>query len=184
MSRVHLTLLAAVFAITACDRAGEAQAGDDADCTEEEGAHAELPAASGGGSGDGSRFGGDFTLAEAKPLGAVLADPEPFVDQTVRVAGTVVDVCEKRGCWLTLGADNGEVLRIKVRDGEMVFPMSARGLKAEVEGTLTARTISVEDQIKRGQHFAEESGETFDPASVTGPKTLYMLAPTSVVIAS
>ena len=169
-------LLALSLTLTACDSDGPEPA---AIGTEEVEALAPAPAAE-----EGTSFGDTFTISEAQPVDAVLAEMASFVDKTVRLEGTVVDVCEMRGCWLTLGAQNGEALRVKVRDGEMVFPMSARGLTAQVEGTITSHTISVEDQIERGEYFAKEKGETFDPASVTGPKTVYMLAPTSVQIAS
>lgn len=176
MAHASKLLLALSLALTACDSDSREPA---ADGTEGAEAVASAPAVEAG-----SSFGDTFTLSEAQPVDVVLAEPAAFVDKTVRLEGTVVDVCEMRGCWLTLGAQNGDALRVKVRDGEMVFPMSARGLTAQVEGTITSHTISVEDQIKRGEYFAKENGETFDPASVTGPKTIYMLAPTSVQIAS
>lgn len=180
-----MTLFFALFAM-ACDDASSEQPAADA---HHDGAahHGEAPVAGEAApqaAADGTRFGSDFSVATVQPVETVLADPASFVDKTVRVEGTVVDVCEMRGCWLSLGAENGDVLRVKVRDGEMVFPMSARGLKAQVEGTVTSHTVSVEQQLESGEYHAKEAGETFDPASVTGPKTIYMLSPTGVLIAS
>ena len=34
----------------------------------------------------------------------------------------------------------------------------------------------------RAQHMAEERGETFDPASVTGPTTIYRIDGTGAVV--
>jgi hypothetical protein len=42
------------------------------------------------------------------------------------------------GCWLALGSDKeSQVLRFKVEDGVIVFPMTAKGKKAKVEGIVT-----------------------------------------------
>lgn len=177
MTRTLTTFLVFSFVLMGCQPSG----GEPATSPNAEQAPAPGLSAS---PGDGSHFGGEFTLTEVTPVDLVIADPASFVDKTVRVEGTVVDVCEMRGCWLSLGAKSGEVLRVKVRDGEMVFPISARGLQAQVEGTVGSHTISVEDQIERGKYFAAEEGQTFDPASVTGPKTIYLLSPTKVFIAS
>lgn len=132
----------------------------------------------------GSTFGSDFTVNTVTPVGEVLADPVPHVGKTLRLEGTVVDVCEMRGCWLTLGTDSGDVLRVKVNDGDMVFPLSARGLSAQVEGTIESFELSVEQLRKRAAYTAEEQGETFDPSTITEPETIYMLKPSAVLIAS
>ena len=60
-------------------------------------------------------------------------------------------------------------------DGVIVFPMSARGKTALVEGVVSVTTQSVEEQKKHGEHMAKEQGKAFDPASVKGPKTVILL---------
>ena len=60
-------------------------------------------------------------------------------------------------------------------DGVIVFPMTERGKTAVVEGVVSVTTQSVEEQIKQGEHMAQEEGKTFDPKSVTGPRNVVML---------
>ncbi|MEJ2197522.1 MAG: DUF4920 domain-containing protein [Desulfuromonadales bacterium] len=85
----------------------------------------------------------------------------------------MVDVCSRRGCWIYLAGDREyEKIRIKVTDGEIVFPMEARGKQAVVEGIVESMELSKEDVIARRKHHAEETGETFDPASVTSGETV------------
>jgi hypothetical protein len=70
------------------------------------------------------------TLTPAQVLAAI----DEHDGKTVRVAGTVGEVCEKRGCWMGVVGEGGETIRIKVKDGEVVFPVSARGKKVVAEG--------------------------------------------------
>ena len=79
----------------------------------------------------GQVYGTAPDLAVATPVSAILAQPADFVGKVVKVQGMIVDVCASRGCWLELGGDKAfETIRIKVQDGVIVFPLSARGKKA------------------------------------------------------
>ncbi|NRA82743.1 MAG: DUF4920 domain-containing protein, partial [Gammaproteobacteria bacterium] len=64
-------------------------------------------------------------------ISTLLASPNDYLDKKITVAGTIIGVCQKRGCWMSLASDaKFEKLRLKVRDGDMVFPMTAKGRKA------------------------------------------------------
>lgn len=133
----------------------------------------------------GTLYGEELTLSETTDVADILADPESFVGERVLVAGTVVDVCDKRGCWLEIASGNDfEKFRVKVEDGVIVFPMSAKGLHARVEGVVEKLEFTVEEAIERAQHQAEEHGTEFDPSSVTGPETIYQIKGIGAVIAS
>ena len=121
-------------------------------------------------------FGEKLTISEITKISEILAAPEQFVGKKVLVKGMVVDVCAKRGCWMYLASDKPfEKIQIKVLDGVIVFPMSARGKNALVEGEVEALKYSKEDAIAWLQHTAEEKGESFDPASVTSGMTVYRI---------
>ena len=66
---------------------------------------------------------------------AVLADIDGFAGKAVRLEGTATKVCERAGCWMDV-ADANASIRIKVRDGEVVFPIAARGRRVVAEGTI------------------------------------------------
>ena len=84
---------------------------------------------------DVKKYGGELTLTEKTEISAILADAESFVGKKVLVEGTVVGVCAKRGCWMDISGDKEfEKIKIKVNDGEIVFPMEVKGKKALVEG--------------------------------------------------
>ena len=78
-------------------------------------------------------------LSEGTPLtvSAILDDVDKYAGQKVLVSGTVAEVCQMRGCWLDIaGERDGDKLRVKVKDGEIVFPTSAKGKKVIAEGVV------------------------------------------------
>jgi len=116
-------------------------------------------------------------------ISTLLASPEQYIDKTVTVSGMIVGVCEKRGCWMNLASDaKFEKLRIKVKDGDMVFPMSAKGREALATGRFTEIKLDLEHTRNYKQHLAERKGEAFDPASVTEGMSIYQVVPFGVKI--
>jgi hypothetical protein len=84
------------------------------------------------------KFGTALTLSEVTKISDIYASPDKYDGKRVQVQGPIVDVCAEMGCWLALGSDKEpQVLRFKVEDGVIVFPMSVKGMKAKVEGILT-----------------------------------------------
>jgi len=123
--------------------------------------------------GNPKNYGKPMTLKEVTKVSEILAHPEKYDGKRVRVQGAVVDVCSKRGCWIRLASDKEfENILFKVEDGVIVFPMDAKGKTAVAEGVISAKTLTVEQQIEQGKKQAEESGKPFDSATVKGPKTV------------
>ncbi len=134
----------------------------------------------------GSKYGDEITLEEKTSISEILANPADYEGKKVLVEGTVVGVCAKRGCWIDLASDKEfEKIRIKVNDGEIVFPMEAKGKKALVEGEVFAFTYETEAECSGScQHKAEEGDEKKeecdDHEKVT--KTVYMIKGLGAVI--
>ncbi len=123
-----------------------------------------------------TQYGEALTLTETTLVSTVLADPDAYVGQHLRVEGTVRGVCENMGCWITVGGESEqEQLRVKVEDGVIVFPQTAMGCHARVEGVMEKLELTLEQALARAEHHAEEQGLEFDPASVTGPEVIYQL---------
>ena len=118
-------------------------------------------------------FGQGLTLSEETAISAIIDNPVAYVGTKVKVSGLVVDVCSTRGCWIYLAGDRDfEKIRIKVTDGEIVFPMEARGKTAIVEGVVESLELTREEVIARRKHHAKETGSNFDPASVTAGESV------------
>ncbi|MGE5189973.1 MAG: DUF4920 domain-containing protein [Gemmatimonadota bacterium] len=85
----------------------------------------------------GTEFGGGVTLERSSSVSDILAEPGAWVGRTVKVTGRVVDVCPHRGCWMDLAGERpGQAIRVKVEDGVIVFPASAKGRRATVQGAV------------------------------------------------
>src|SRR3954451_22586733 len=122
-----------------------------------------------------NKLGKPLTVKEPMPLATLLAHPDSYVGKTVQVKGKIVEVCQMMGCWLDLTNDEGQKLRIKVNDGEIVFPKDGVGNMAVAEGTFTKSELTKDQAIARAKEEAEEKGAKFDPASVKGPVTIYQI---------
>ena len=132
----------------------------------------------------GTVYGEPLTLTDTTLVSTILTDPDTHIGERVLVAGTVVEVCEKRGCWLELASDREhETLRVKVEDGVIVFPLSARGHHAVVEGVVERIDLTEEQAIEQARMHAEEQGIPFDSTAVTGPTVTYQLRGIGAVIA-
>ncbi|MGB5288218.1 MAG: DUF4920 domain-containing protein [Ignavibacteriaceae bacterium] len=123
-----------------------------------------------------TKLGNEITLAEKTKISDILTEPESYLDKTVLVEGEVLDVCPMMGCWMELKSDtDGDRIKVKVKDGEIVFPMEAVGSTALVEGTVYKIELTHEKAIEHFEHIAEEKGEKFDPSTITGPMTIYQI---------
>jgi hypothetical protein len=133
--------------------------------------------------GDGKKYGNELTLKEKTKISNIYENPGKYIGKKVLVEGTIVDVCAKRGCWLELSSDKEfQKIKIKVNDGEIIFPMEARGKKALVEGEVYEIKMTKEEAIERAEHEAEEKGIKFDPSTVKGPTTVYQIKGLGAVI--
>lgn len=129
------------------------------------------------------KFGGGADMKKVVSVDTILETPKTFMQKPVTIKGTIVKVCRKRGCWMTLAADKKyESLTVKVPDGQMVFPMSAMGKTAYATGQLTANELDLEKTRDYLAHQAKEAKQAFDPASVTTAMTVYRLTPHGVTI--
>lgn len=142
-------------------------AGETAEASEEDRLHRADPAGT---------YGEALTLTEPVSIAAIHEDPESFEGQVVCVEGTVTEVCPMRGCWVDLAdAEGGATIRVKVDDGVIVFPLSAKGRSARVEGTVQKIEMTEEEARSWFSHEAAELGQAFDPESVTGPQTIWRI---------
>lgn len=123
-------------------------------------------------------LGKEVTLKDKTKISDILKNPENFIGKSVLVEGKVVDVCTQRGCWMKLSSDKKrENLTIKVKDGEMVFPLEARGKNVLVEGELFKVVVDHKEEHKKEEH--DHQGKTHGAAKKEG-KTVYMFKPKGI----
>lgn len=135
--------------------------------------------------GKDQKYGKGVAAADTVLVSDLMSTPDAFVGKTVRVKGTAVAVCAHRGCWVNIASDEeGQTVRIKVKDGEIVFPAELVGDEIIAEGVWTSNTLDLETTKKVCANNAEKNGEEFDPESVTECMTLYQISGTGAQVVS
>jgi hypothetical protein len=115
----------------------------------------------------GKIYGAGVSSAETVKVSEVLAHPDQYLGQTVRVQGPIVDLCKHRGCWINIGSDvEMQSIQLKVEDNEIVFPPELVGEVAIVEGVLEGIPLTYEQACAYLESEAKCQGEDFDPATV------------------
>lgn len=85
------------------------------------------------------KLGKEISLKEKTSISKILSAPDKFDGKTVLVEGKVLGVCQEKGCWIDIaGEKKNEKIRVKVKDGEIVFPKDAKGKTVMVEGVLAS----------------------------------------------
>ncbi len=169
------------------DKAATAEKSDHADHAEEEGEHhadhheehgdmkTEAVVKDGW-----AHYGEPFQQAEAKDCAAIIADPDPMVDTTVRVTGRIDNVCQKAGCWMVIADEDGEYLRVTMKGHGFGVPTDTKtgeGTMADIEGTL----IKKELDEKTLEHLKSEAkGDEADLEKQFAPK--YEIVATGVSV--
>jgi hypothetical protein len=113
------------------------------------------------------KFGAGVSLDEVTPIARVIEGPADYEGKTVRVEGVVTAVCSHMGCWMALApADGaaGKTLMLKVDDGVIVFPVSAKGRRASAQGVVQRVGGDREGQSAAAEH-ASQTGQRAAPAS-------------------
>jgi len=132
---------------------------------------------------EGEQYGEALTLSSTTNISDILDNPESFLGKTVLIEGTALAVCQHRGCWIDLAGDEPyQKVRVKVEDGVIVFPMTAKGKSVRAEGEVYKIEMTEEEAIAYFAHMAEMAGEPFDSTSVTGPHTIYQIKGTGAVV--
>ena len=129
------------------------------------------------------KLGAPLTIKEQTAIADLMAKPVRYVGRNVQVKGKVTEVCQMMGCWMMLtDTETGAAVRIKVKDGEIVFPKDAVGKIAIAEGTFTETKLTREQAVEQAKHQAEEQGRKFDPSTVKGPVTSYQVQGAGAII--
>lgn len=105
-----------------------------------------------------TKLGAGVTLKDSTPIAALAATPADFVGKTVRIDGVATAVCTEMGCWMAVapeGDTTGTTVRLKVEDGVIVFPVSAKGKKVSAEGVFE-KVAAGDAQEAAGEHAKQD----------------------------
>lgn len=118
----------------------------------------------------------DGNILDINAISTAMKDEEEL-DMTIR--GKVGEVCQKKGCWMTMTLNNGEVLRVTFKDYKLFMPKDIKGKEVILDGFAYADSISVEDQ----KHYAKDGGNTAEEiAAIKEPKRQLSFEAKGVVV--
>lgn len=130
-----------------------------------------------------TKLGKPLALKETISIETVLSTPASYTGKPVQVKGKITEVCQMMGCWMALTeTGTGKSIRIKVNDGEIVFPGESVGKEAIAEGVFTKIELTREQAIASAKHEAEERGRKFDPSKIKSGSTIYQIRGTGAVV--
>lgn len=115
------------------------------------------------------------TDVETVAVDKVLASPETYNGKVMRITGKVGQVCQEKGCWMTVVApETKKYIFIKFQDppeGRLI-PLTAPEHEVLLEGTFTIAQM----KEASARHFAEGMGATDEELQkIVGPQTAYIV---------
>lgn len=111
-----------------------------------------------------AQFGGAVAAAPATPVGDLLAAADKFDGKTLVVEGQVTEVCQNKGCWMTLKHE-GREMRVKFKDYGFFVPKDSAGKTARMEGVFQIEMVPVDE----ARHYLEDAGRHEEAAKITDP---------------
>lgn len=103
-----------------------------------------------------TNFGEKINTEGALPLHTLSALMAKQDSLNIKLRGEIVEVCQKKGCWMVMDLGEGHFMRVTFRDYGFFVPQDIVGKKAVVSGTAKKETTSVE----RLRHYAEDAGKS------------------------
>ena len=125
------------------------------------------------------KFGAGVVIDQPTPIADIVKNPEAFVGMTLRIDGTATAVCEHMGCWMAVSESANEgaaTVRLKVEDGVIVFPVSAKGKAVSAQGTF--ERIKADD-VEGNEAASEHAKHEAKPEAATAK---YQLKATGAIV--
>ena len=110
-------------------------------------------------SGD-TKLGTGVSLKDSTAIKALVEQPGAYVGKTLRVDGVATAVCTEMGCWMAVAAEGdekGPTVRLKVDDGVIVFPVTAKGRKVSAEGVFELVGSGAEPAEAAAEHAKHDA---------------------------
>ena len=127
----------------------------------------------------GTLYGDSVFSGDIKEVTILAADMKGIEKADMKIKGKVDEVCQKKGCWITMDIGDGNKMRVTFKDYKIFLPKDISGKEVVLDGFAYNEITSVEDQ----QHYAKDGGKTdAEVALITEPKKELAFEAKGVVI--
>ncbi|HEX8515204.1 MAG TPA: DUF4920 domain-containing protein [Bacteroidia bacterium] len=124
-------------------------------------------------------FGDSITQDGAIPSTELAAQMQGKDSMKVKLTGTINEVCQKKGCWMTMNIGNDKTMQVKFKDYAFFVPKDANGKTVTIEGVAFTDTTSVAEL----QHYAEDGGKSKEEiAKITEPEISISFEASGVIL--
>ena len=104
---------------------------------------------------------------------------KPTDTALVKVSSKIVDVCQKKGCWMNLELDKDQSAFVKFKDYAFFVPKNAAGSDVIISGKAFIEVTSINDL----KEYAKDAGKSqAEIDSITAPETNYSFMADGVLI--
>lgn len=120
-------------------------------------------------SSDGKHFGAMIDADKAISYDDLMPKMAETDSLAIKVTGKVSEVCQKKGCWMTLVSDDPSkpAMRVTFKDYAFFMPKDLSGKRVVIDGFAFVDVTSVADL----RHYAEDGGKSPEEiAAITEPK--------------
>jgi hypothetical protein len=118
----------------------------------------------------------DATAISVHDLKKVILDKS---GANIKLKGEIVEVCQNKGCWMTVATGANQTIRITFKDYGFFVPKDVAGKTTTFEGELKLETVDVATL----RHYAEDAGKSKEEiAAITEPETNYTFVAVGVEI--
>ena len=112
-------------------------------------------------------YGNALSDAPIYSVEDILSSPRNNIGNSILINGVISEVCPMRGCWIQVKDNNSQQsIRVKVTDGDIVFPLSSKGKNIIAEGEFSKLVLSEKQAKSWKAHLAAEKGIEIDTAQV------------------
>lgn len=115
----------------------------------------------------GDWYGAKVQTANAIDIAQIPAQLEAKESFKTTVKAKVLDVCAKKGCWLTLAVNDSTTAMVKMKDYGFFLPVAAKGKMVVLDGEVSMITTPVEEL----RHYAKDAKKSqAEINAITEPK--------------
>ena len=120
-------------------------------------------------------YGAPLSVLAALEIDTVLDQADELAGKELIVEGRVEEVCQNKGCWMTL-TDGERHMRVTFQDYGFFVPKDLSGRTVRAEGIFDIREVPVDE----ARHYLEDAGRGEEAERITEPQMGYVFVASGV----
>lgn len=120
----------------------------------------------------------DKDVLSAEEMMETYNNMKPGDTINTKVKAEIIEVCSKKGCWMTLDMDDEKEVMVKFKDYGFFMPLDAKG-----EVIISGKAFVAETPVDELKHYAEDAGKSKEEIeAITVPQLEYKFEADGVLL--